>query len=591
MCKNKAEQNLKIMSGERNPFIGLFTPSADQSGFVNSQGTSANNDNNIITSNSLGNDNKSPAIIDDDEAIKEKEKLEINQIVEEVFHLTLNKESHSHKNGTLNQLVYLADLAKALAPQDWIDVETLEQALFERLLLDDPSRHLLGQVSKDNNSHATQKQVMCYLFECHRRLYLIRSNMRNTIKNDMVFKMMGFVLRNAATALKQPELFESQQLHSQILQIFMDENNSPNELNAFFSGIAQEFVQDDGEIRAELTLTNAFCPTLNALHREMARGNLITLNRAYFGLLHIFACNSQLAMVLLAHSTPKDQRLGKSFSDTLLGSIICLSCLPKIQDGPHEFFDKPLLQSANAVEGNIWTATETIVDNMYRIFHSLLKCSPEVRHRTLRWLGECLQANAARGKMWNSHGLNSGSGGGNYVSDGFMLNLGSMLLKLCQPFCTDLKDPKLLRIDPTYCSVIVKSDSEARTRGVHMKDMASETCLIPVAEGSERPTSESYGFVSECFFMAQRAMDLGFRVALERLMRLNQELARIQRAYNDAQNQGGARNELVQVIGDRLEMEMTRYSIFTFLILKTISRFFFIQKVVQVNFEKTNKQT
>lgn len=41
------------------------------------------------------------------------------------------------------------------------------------------------------------------------------------------------------------------------------------------------------------------------------------------------------------------------------------------------------------------------------------------------------------------------------VSDGFMLNLGAVLLQLCQPFCTSAEDPKALKIDPTYGAVPV----------------------------------------------------------------------------------------------------------------------------------------
>lgn len=36
-----------------------------------------------------------------------------------------------------------------------------------------------------------------------------------------------------------------------------------------------------------------------------------------------------------------------------------------------------------------------------------------------------------------------------------MLNLGAVLLHLCQPFCTTADDPKSLKIDPTYGAVLV----------------------------------------------------------------------------------------------------------------------------------------
>lgn len=91
---------------------------------------------------------------------------------------------------------------------------------------------------------------------------------------------------------------------------------------------------------------------------------------------------------------------------------------------------------------------------MHKVFHLLLKCSTEVRHLTLQWIGNCLHSNANRGKIWNTQNdvtFNSML----CVSDGFMLNLGNVLLRLCQPFCIKQNDSKVPKIDPTYCAADV----------------------------------------------------------------------------------------------------------------------------------------
>jgi len=490
-----------------------------------------------------------------------KECFEVNQLVEDVFLLTLNNNLHTDRNGVINELVFLEELASAVAPQDWIDIGTLEQALFERLLLEDPEKHVIGRNVADKrlsrtDMHATQKEVITYLFECYRRLVRMKTGVENNGRNKIVSQMLNLVLRNAATALKQPELFESQQLHSQILQLVSDDSILKADLDTFFDGLVQQFVLDDGESGALDTLLIAFSSTLDNIHRDLARSNLFTFNRSYLSLLHIFSSKSHLGSVLIVHSTPKDSHLGLSYANTILGSILSLSCLPKTHDGTYDFFEKPLLQATSVTEGNIWTATEAVTENLYKVFHALLKCSNEVRHQTLCWLADCIHANVGRGKLWNSHGLNLGASA--CVSDGFMLNLGAVLLRLCQPFCSDTADPKLLRIDPTYCAAKVDGDAQILSKGVHMKNLASETCLIPAPVDTPRPLSETYGFVSECFYLAHKALDLGFRVTFEHLMRLNQDLARIQRAFIDAQNQAGANSDVVQTIGERMEMDMTR---------------------------------
>lgn len=52
-----------------------------------------------------------------------------------------------------------------------------------------------------------------------------------------------------------------------------------------------------------------------------------------------------------------------------------------------------------------------------------------------------------------------------------------------------------------------------------MKELSSETCLIPTPEGENRPIAHSFGFVTECFFLTHRALDLGYRVILDKFLR------------------------------------------------------------------------
>lgn len=53
--------------------------------------------------------------------------------------------------------------------------------------------------------------------------------------------------------------------------------------------------------------------------------------------------------------------------------------------------------------------------------------------------------------------------------------------------------------------------------------MSKETCLLPHEESSskERLCAHSYSFVTECFYMAHRAVDLGYRITVDKLLQLN----------------------------------------------------------------------
>ena len=64
-----------------------------------------------------------------------------------------------------------------------------------------------------------------------------------------------------------------------------------------------------------------------------------------------------------------------------------------------------------------------------------------------------------------------------FASDGFMLNLGSVLLRLCSPFTSGVKNPRLLKIDVTYSAAEAVVSEDAKLMGVHCRAVKEETCV------------------------------------------------------------------------------------------------------------------
>lgn len=82
-----------------------------------------------------------------------------------------------------------------------------------------------------------------------------------------------------------------------------------------------------------------------------------------------------------------------------------------------------------------------------------------------------------------------------------------------------------------------------------------ETSMVPTAEGSTSLQCEStYTFRTECFFMTHYCLHIGFRVLHERLVKLNQEVHRIQQVYQDIARQSLGGSDAV----DRLKEDMER---------------------------------
>ena len=76
-----------------------------------------------------------------------------------------------------------------------------------------------------------------------------------------------------------------------------------------------------------------------------------------------FLSNPILAKVLILHSFPKGPQNGKSFENTLLGSILQKSCLPSLETDTWEYFNQPSSQPVSvhgATEARIWSGLEAV---------------------------------------------------------------------------------------------------------------------------------------------------------------------------------------------------------------------------------------
>lgn len=521
-----------------NPFAGLFSTINDAVSYSARAVVVENNDVNYVKQFAEDNNEDKELYTTQLSGSCQPKSEAINKLIADVFCLMLksNKEIKVDK-----QLVF-------------IDTDSIEQAIFERLMIPDPKTRLIGNQDSNENcvsGHLVETQVVPYLYESFCRLTKYQANQE---LSDDINNIHHIILRNMGTVLQEPDLFLDQEVYNQFITLFMEDIKVTSELSAFTNGIVNELCSENQDTWEDI-INISFSPILDIIHKEAAQSNLLIFRQYWFSLLHLFSTIEPLAKLLIHHSTPKTNQ-GRAYSDTLLGALFCLSCLPKTVDARFDFFDKPFQTSSDTIKANIWTALDTLSESLQHVFHSLLKCSTEVRHMTLKWIGNCLHMNANRGNLWNSHN-DIGFSASLCVSDGFMLNLGNVLLRLCQPFCIKSNDTKVPKIDPTYCAVEAADENESCIRGLHMKGMTQETCLIPVPENETRPVAKSFGFTTECFFLTHRALDLGYRVVLDKLLRTNQDLVRLQQVYNDAQT--GGSSEVLEILTQRMEMEMSQY--------------------------------
>ncbi|CAH0691866.1 unnamed protein product [Spodoptera exigua] len=526
------------MSEPNNPFAGLLGASEVSSAAIESPRV----DDNAAFQNSSK------------VATADEETETINNIAENVFHFTINPNAGQGYPVGDRQLVFLEELAQATKPQVYLDLEALEQALFERLLLQNIEQCVIPKGSLNFKEHVVQKQVFQYLFNSIQNLQAYEHVNTPVVKNA-VQRMKELILRNAVTALKQPALFEGQDFTIQLLELL---KHVDPQSHTFFMDVVKAFMADD-DPSAQEQLKDVMILVLKRIHVDVNKSNLINLPIYVLPSIQLFASNQWLAPILLEAIEPKNETNGRFYQDSVIGALLSLSVLPRSASARSDFFDNPVDQAAaSMIETSVWNASSHLTNNLHRIFLTILKSGPHLRNRLLTWIGKCLKSNVGRGKLWNVQHGEASATSLSTVSDGFMLNLGSVLLHLCQPFCTSADDPKALKIDPTYGAVLPE---ESVSKCVHLDCLHNETCLLParVTEDDQpikRPTANSYNFVTECFFMTQKCIDLGVRVCAEKLWRCGQELGQAQRALADM---AAGAHHLVEPMRQRTEHLMTKF--------------------------------
>ncbi len=133
------------------------------------------------------------------------------------------------------------------------------------------------------------------------------------------------------------------------------------------------------------------------------------------------------------------------------------------------------------------------------------------------WFGACLHANRARKQLANTMGGGGGADGlqqqSDLASDGFLLNIASLLVKLCGPllgpqaFAPQPNAPKqpLDMVKPSF----VSSDLAKAI----LPDLAGETRMNHTGQKPQQPAaeeSEDFPLLTDLFFLAHSALRLAF---------------------------------------------------------------------------------
>lgn len=482
------------------------------------------------------------------------EKAELNNYLEKILQVTVIEDSvaRSISNEADKSCVFLEDLNFATKDPKLLNFNNLDQALFERIMLEDPSAYLTCDCA---DCDVGEKRILFYLYRCFSRL----KKSKTKIKRDVLENKIS---SQAATFLSHPEIFPSSQGHDQLvdlLQIYHSESGHPDTLKDFIVSIANCIEEKYATQQDEVTLTEALSKSFESFRQKLLKMSVVDRNLfVHLDLMQYFFSTPSFSLAVIEFSTPTNKDKGRDYQDTLIGAFLSASCLPRRGIDSYEFFDNPshfTVQEHNITVENLWMPLKSLSIQMSQYFYKLLKQSTLVKEKLLDWIANCLNANSSRSKIWNSQFPDVATES-QCACDGFILNLESVLLQLCKPF-TEPHSLKLLKIQPSYSRPLQEGTNKPVVR---LRNLARETCLITREDTTSTDDSHpnNYNFVTEMFYFTHYALHIGFKVVQEQLTRLSQDLGRTQRLYEDTVAQGGS-PDIIEQVKVNMEKGMTKF--------------------------------
>ncbi len=196
-----------------------------------------------------------------------------------------------------------------------------------------------------------------------------------------------------------------------------------------------------------------------------------------------------------------------------------------LQPETTSYFQKPTQLTQNDIdifEQQIWSR-QTLINLKQKQLIKILIKDTQNRQVLLEWFGECMFANANRAQEWLKYTTSN-----EHASDGFFLNILVLFLDLSQPFCENVQ--LLLKIDSSYSAI--ETEKTKNFKSIHFVGFDKDTKFLKCDDENEpkyrTDVKNEYNFITECFYATHRLYQISFDILNQKLIKLNQELARIQ---------------------------------------------------------------
>jgi len=399
-----------------------------------------------------------------------------------------------------------------------------------------------------------------YLLECMVRLQDVDQNdYQKSVEKARFFEHVGqLILGYFVRVLLHPSSFNSMQTHRDVTRQFVDRLCSKAGVSSlpsgFINGITGQRFSDPE------TIHRIFRPVFHEIAHRTTKLSLLNSTSEPIAALKYLVSFPQLQQVLI-HSPewllPTDN--GRTLErGTMMAPFFSLSCC--MRENPQvleQLFGGNKSQSElDTSEQCVRLALNSVRSQLHETFRQLLKGGLECREAAVRFFQFLVESNAQRAQMQVNELVTS--------SEGLLINLAGVLLKLCEPFLTvDFK--KIGLIDPEY-TLCPRLDLSKETRllatSSEIEEWAEEAReqlltrkkgtkgeMVGEFEPSWQPEKLAqikeehphllvkplpYSFITECFWLTLRALHVGVLKSMSQHQALVRRLAQLSQEGDDS---------------------------------------------------------
>ena len=422
-----------------------------------------------------------------------------------VFRLSLDPNQTKDSHGqALHPVSQLREELEAEGKPVLLDTDLLEQAIME-------AGANLGKLTPHD-----------WLFSCWKRVTRLSKSVKDRTPENMRWTIISEARRLCMSwcilSITTPDIFgvEYDGIAALADHLLADPDEDAGVCPDFLTEVTGRFEDDD-------TIKDAFVAAVETLSRRLARMSMDSDYRRYTAMLRHLIRYKPVAVAITQSPMFVDKSLpaGELEVKTLLGPYFQLSPLQAATT--EQYFSSPKTMDPGRIRSSqqsLQLSLRSHQNDLFDIINTLVRASPEAREKVLDWFALVLNSNQKRRAMQVDKQTVS--------SDGFMVNITTILDQLCEPFM-DAQFSKIDRVEIEYLRRHPRLDIKEETK-INSDQEHSDEFYKTQLEGTNN-------FISECFFLTVAAHHYGTEAARNMLTEMDRSLRHMAKQIEEFETQ------------------------------------------------------